>query len=177
MISKNVSPAAIAVFSKIYFPQNGISCFSHCRCWEESLNVKDICCAWGGWGLLGAPISSLSRGPGSSRVQDGQPATFTLEVLALDVLVQTSTDSGFLVLVKCDRVFVLLLLFIYSFIFGLDWGFHFRTVSCFKNLQSKEKRCWSWWPLAKFALLSLPGIPHFSRRCFSAFHCFEKCVS
>lgn len=53
-------------------------------------------------------------------MQDGQPATFTLEVLALDVLVQTSTDSGFLVLVKCDRVFVLLLLFIYSFIFGLD---------------------------------------------------------
>lgn len=136
-----------------------------------------------GWVGALRGLSSLSGGPVSSawrpqsRVRDGQAATFTLEVLAFDILVQTSTDSGFLVLVKCDRVFILSLLFIHSFIFGLDRGFHFGTVSCFKNLRSKEKRCRSWRPLTRSALLSLPGFPHFSRRCFSAFHCFEKCVS
>lgn len=69
------------------------------------------------------PVSSVRSHfpcrPHGLRVQAGQ----ALEVLALDDLGQTPTDSGFLVL-QCDHVFVLSLLFTYSFIFELDGVFH-----------------------------------------------------
>lgn len=54
-------------------------------------------------------------------------AAANLGMLALVVLVQTSTDSGFLV-VSSVRMF--LFSFIYSFISGLGRDFHFGTVSC-----------------------------------------------
>lgn len=126
MISKNVSPAAIAFFSKIRFLQNGkISCFSHDRHWEESEfgSVKDTGSEWGVGAIRGSP-QRPSREPVSSvrsrfpcrphgvRVQAGE----ALEVLASDDLGQTPTDSGFLVL-QCDHVFIRSLLFTYSFIF------------------------------------------------------------
>lgn len=137
MISTNVSPAAIAFFSKIHFLQNGkISCFSHDRHWKESEfgSVKDTGSEWRVGAIRGSPqrpsrepVSSVwshfpyrSHGP---RVQAGQAAVFALEVLALDDLGQTPTDSGFLVL-QCDRMFVHSLLFTYSFIFELDGGFY-----------------------------------------------------
>lgn len=73
------------------------------------------------------PVSSVrSHFPCRShglRVQAGQAAVFAFEVLALDDLGQTPTDSGFLVL-QCDHVFVCALLFTYAFIFELDEGFH-----------------------------------------------------
>lgn len=80
MISRNVSPAAIAFSSKMHFFQNGkISCFSHDR--QGFGSVKDT----GGWGPLGAP-SAAKRGASAicmeplpletqwSGVRDGQAA-------------------------------------------------------------------------------------------------------
>ena len=54
------------------------------------------------------------------RAQDGPAATSAGEAMALGIWSRQPTDSWFLVFLKHESVFVLLLLFIYSFTFGLD---------------------------------------------------------
>lgn len=94
------------------------------------------------------PFRSLVKGTGLAGCH------VALEVLVLDILVQTPTDSGFLVLIKCDHPGVCPLPVIIHLFLDLTEAPTLGR-SLVSRICSQKKNNWSRQSLVRFALLSL----------------------